>query len=217
MEDFVPYEKVYISDKKVTFQNFKTDILQRRSIRDFSDKPVDENVIRDILHIAHSAPSGANKQPWHFCAIKSTELKSKIRAAAEKEEYQNYNGRMPDEWLADLAKLGTDWQKPFIDIAPWIIVVFKKSYDVDSEGVKSKNYYVGESVGIACGFLIAAIHMAGLVTLTHTPSPMNFLQEILNRPENEKPYLLMPVGYPTENATVPNISKIDLNTILTVF
>jgi iodotyrosine deiodinase len=217
MEDFVPYEKVYISDKKVTFQNFKTDILQRRSIRDFSDKPVDENVIRDILHIAHSAPSGANKQPWHFCAIKSTELKSKIRAAAEKEEYQNYNGRMPDEWLADLAKLGTDWQKPFIDIAPWIIVVFKKSYDVDAEGVKSKNYYVGESVGIACGFLIAAIHMAGLVTLTHTPSPMNFLQEILNRPENEKPYLLMPVGYPAENATVPNISKIDLNTILTVF
>jgi iodotyrosine deiodinase len=217
MEEFVPYKKVNKPNQEFDFQNFKSNMLSRRSIRDFSDQAIDEKIIRNIIQIAASAPSGANKQPWHFCAIRSVELKSKIREAAENEEKINYSGRMSEEWLADLAKFGTTWEKPFIDIAPWIIVVFKKSYDLDNEGNKSKNYYVAESVGIACGFLIAAIHMAGLVTLTHTPSPMNFLQEILKRAENEKPFLLLPVGYPAADAQVPNISKFELDQVLTIF
>ena len=217
MYDFTPFIQDTNFGGSESLQNFTQNMLSRRSIRDFSDKEVSEDIIREILKVAHSAPSGANKQPWHFCAIRSKNLKAKIREAAEKEENINYNGRMPDEWLHDLAKFGTDWQKPFIDIAPWIIVVFKKNYDLEPDGSKSKNYYVSESVGIACGFLIAAIQMAGLVTLTHTPSPMNFLQKILERPENEKPFLLLPVGYPAENACVPNISKYNLDHSLTIY
>ncbi len=156
---------------------------------------------------AASAPSGANKQPWTFCAISNPEVKRQIRIAAEQEEKESYEGRMSPEWLEDLAPLGTDWHKPFLEIAPWLIVVFRKPFDYQSNGSKRQNYYVQESVGIACGFLIAAIHAAGLVTLTHTPSPMNFLQKILDRPDNERPFLLLPVGYPAPDAMVPDIQK----------
>ncbi len=181
--------------------------LTRRSLRFFSDDSVPKEVIENILLVASSAPSGANKQPWSFCAISNAQLKSEIRKAAEAEEYQSYHGRMNKEWLDDLKKFETNWQKPFLEAAPWIIVVFKELYEMAETGEKKQNYYVNESVGIACGFLINAIHELGLVTLTHTPSPMNFLSEILNRPRNERPFLLLPVGYPANDATVPDIKK----------
>jgi iodotyrosine deiodinase len=182
----------------------------RRSVRSFSDKDVPKAVIEQLILAASSAPSGAHKQPWTFCAVNSLELKKQIRIAAEQEEYANYNGRMSETWLEDLKPFGTDWQKSFLEIAPWLIIIFKKVYDIDEQGAQQKNYYVTESVGIAAGFLIAAIHHAGLVTLTHTPSPMNFLQKILHRPENERPFLLLPVGYPAEGVEVPNIRRKDL-------
>lgn len=181
--------------------------LRRRSCRFFSDKWVPEQVIVDLLEIASSAPSGANKQPWHFAAISSASLKSRIRHAAEEEERMFYQERATEEWLKDLAPLGTDWEKPFLETAPWLIVVFKEIYEQGPEGERKKHYYVNESVGIASGFLISAIHELGLVTLTHTPSPMNFLSEILERPPHQKPFLLLPVGYPAEDATVPNLTK----------
>lgn len=192
------------SEKAASFREFMD---KRRSLRFFSNKSVDKKTIEDIIMTASSAPSGAHKQPWTFCAISSADIKAKIREAAEKEEHISYNGRMSEEWLADLKKFDTDWNKPFIDIAPWIVVLFKKTYDLDEEGTKSKNYYVNESVGIAAGFFIAAVHNAGLVTLTHTPSPMNFLQKLLERPENEKPFLLLPVGYPADDAVVPVLKR----------
>jgi iodotyrosine deiodinase len=181
----------------------------RRSVRDFSDRPVPKTVIENLIMTASSAPSGAHKQPWTFCAISNPDLKKEIRIAAEKEEYDSYNGRMTEQWLKDLAPLGTDWQKPFLEIAPWLIVVFAQSTGLDKE----KHYYVQESVGIACGFLIAAIHEAGLVTLTHTPSPMNFLTHVLNRPKNERPYLLLPVGYPATKVYVPDIERKQLENV----
>lgn len=179
---------------------------KRRSVREFSDKPIPYEVIENIIMSASSAPSGAHKQPWTFCVVSNPEIKKQIRIAAEEEEYTNYHGRMSDEWLKDLAPFGTDWHKPFLEIAPYLIVVFKKAYDL-VEGEKRKNYYVNESVGLAAGFLLTAIHNAGLVALTHTPSPMNFLQKILNRPENERAFLLIPVGYPAENAKVPDLKR----------
>ena len=194
-------------------QQFMDWINKRRSIRQFSDKPIPKEVIENILMSASAAPSGANKQPWTFCVISNAELKSKIRAAAEKEEYESYNGRMSDEWMEDLKKFQTDWHKPFIDIAPYIIIVFKKAYDVDEQGNKHNNYYVNESVGLAAGFLLAAIHNAGLVALTHTPSPMNFLAKILERPINERPVFLIPVGYPAEDTYVPKLSRKGLDEI----
>lgn len=205
---FVPYHTAaYTSEetqqKADTFYEFMD---SRRSVREFSDKAVPKEVIRQLLMTASTAPSGAHKQPWTFCAISSADLKAKIRVAAEKEEFDSYNGRMTPEWLEDLAPLGTDWRKPFLDVAPWIIVVFRRAYDL-KEGKKRNNYYVSESVGIACGFLIAAIHHAGLVTLTHTPSPMNFLTKLLNRPDNERPYLLLPVGYAADQVTVPDLKR----------
>jgi iodotyrosine deiodinase len=193
--------------------SFYESMKTRRSVRHFSSRPIPKSVIETIIKTAASAPSGANKQPWTFVAIANPELKSKIREAAEKEEVENYNGRMSEDWLKDLAHLGTDWRKEFLEIAPWLIVVFKKIYDIDINNNKRNNYYVSESVGLASGFLIAAIHQAGLVTLTHTPSPMNFLTQILNRPENERPFLLLPVGFPASNAFVPKISRKDLDQI----
>ncbi len=175
----------------------------RRTIRDFSDKPVPKSVIEDLILTASTAPSGAHKQPWTFCAIQDPSVKTAIRTAAEKEEYESYTHRMSEQWLKDLAPIGTDWQKPFLEIAPWLIVVFAQSTGFQKE----KHYYVQESVGIACGFLIAAIHNAGLVTLTHTPSPMNFLKTVLKRPDNERPFLLLPVGYPADTVFVPNIQR----------
>lgn len=175
-------------------------------MRFFSDRPVPKEVIENIVMTASTAPSGAHKQPWTFCIVGDPAVKSQIKAAAEEEERESYEGRMSQEWLRDLAPLGTDWHKPFLEIAPWLIVVFKKAYEMEGEE-RRKCYYVNESVGIACGFLLAAIHNAGLVSLTHTPSPMNFLQRILDRPDNERPYLLIPVGYPAEGATVPDLRR----------
>lgn len=159
----------------------------RRTVRDFSDKPIAKEVIENILLAASTAPSGAHKQPWTFCVVTNPDLKKQIRTAAEKEEYDSYNGRMTEEWLDDLAPLGTNWEKPFLEVAPALIIVFKRAYEfVDNK--KKNNYYVTESVGLASGFLLAAIHNAGLVALTHTPSPMNFLCKLLTRPENERPF-----------------------------
>lgn len=179
---------------------------RRRSVRHFSDRPVPAPLIRDLILTASTAPSGAHKQPWTFCAVGDPALKKAIREAAEKEEYENYHGRMSQPWLDDLRPLATDWHKPFLETAPWLIVVFKRLWEA-RDGERHKNYYVSESVGIACGMLLAAIHHAGLVALTHTPSPMNFLQELLGRPENERPFLLIPVGYPIPDAQVPDLRR----------
>jgi len=189
----------------------------RRSVRFFSDAPVSEATIDSLIAAAGTAPSGANKQPWTFCAVSNTELKKRIRIAAEEEEKAFYEGRAPQAWLDDLAPIGTNWEKPFLETAPWLLVVFKQVQDALPDGQVRKNYYVSESVGIACGLLITAIHEAGLVTLTHTPSPMNFLTDILGRPAYEKPFLLLPVGYPAEDATVPNILRKSLTDILQKF
>jgi nitroreductase len=186
---------------------------KRRSVREFSDRPVPKQVIDNLVLTAGTAPSGANKQPWTFCVVSDPAVKKRIREAAEAEEYESYHSRMPGEWLEDLKPLGTDWHKPFLEIAPWLIIVFRRSFEIGADGSKKNNYYVSESVGLACGFLLAAIHHAGLVALTHTPSPMNFLAEILNRPENEKPFLLIPVGYPADPAYVPDISRKALSEI----
>jgi len=188
-------------------QSFYEWMNQRRTVRDFSDKPIPKEVIDHLILTASTAPSGAHKQPWTFCVIENPEIKKKIREAAEQEEYESYTGRMSDEWLEDIKALQTDWHKPFLEVAPYLIVVFKKAYDLKEDGSKGTNYYVNESVGLACGFLLAAIHHAGLVALTHTPSPMNFLTKILNRPENERPFLLIPVGYPAEETFVPKLKR----------
>ncbi len=180
---------------------------ERRSVRDFSDKPVPREVLENILMTGSTAPSGAHKQPWTFCLISNTALKSKLRALAEEEEKKSYDGRMSDEWLEDLAPLGTDWEKEFIDIAPWIVIVMKRPYEIKEDGSKRQNYYVSESVGLASGFLLMAVHNAGLVALTHTPSPMNFIAKALERPDNERPFLLIPVGYPSKTARVPDITR----------
>jgi nitroreductase len=187
-------------------QSFLVDILKRRTVRDFSDKHVPIDIITDAVKVASSAPSGANKQPWHFVVVKDLEVKKEIRIAAEKEEKVFYEHRAPDYWLKDLNQFGTDWHKPFLEIAPYLIIVFKKHYDLEGEKQK-KNYYVNESVGIAAGFLLIALHNAGLVTLTHTPAPMGFLEKILDRPKNEKAVLLIPVGYPALDAEVPQLTK----------
>jgi nitroreductase len=186
---------------------------RRRTVREFSDRPVPRGLIETIIHTAGTAPSGANKQPWKFVLVDDPALKRQIRIAAEKEEKESYERRMPQSWLDDLAELGTDWHKEFLEIAPYMIVVFKEKYRME-DGVQKKNYYTEESVGIACGFLLAAIHNAGLVSLTHTPSPMNFLSEVLRRPANEAPYLLIPVGYPKQGAVVPDIRRKPLEGIM---
>lgn len=210
----IPYKREILSVDQVEAKSkeYFELLKSRRSVRDFEDWDVPQSVIENIIKTASSAPSGANKQPWTFVAVQDKEIKKKIRAAAEAEEMEFYNKRASDEWLQDLAPLGTSWSKPFLEVAPWLIVVFKKIYNDMPEG-RSKNYYVQESVGIASGFLISAIHNAGLATLTHTPSPMNFLSEILERPENEKPFLLLPVGYPSRNAQVPDITRKGLDEV----
>lgn len=208
-KSFVPYTGISY-DKETTLKRsrqYRELLDQRRSLRFFSDRPVEKEVIENIIMTASSAPSGAHKQPWTFCAVSSASLKQKIREAAEKEEYESYHGRMSEEWLEDLKKFDTNWVKEFITVAPWIVVLFKQKYGLDKEGNKSRNYYVSESAGIAAGFFISAVHNAGLVTLTHTPSPMNFLQTLLNRPVNEAAYLLLPVGYPADDAQVPTLTR----------
>lgn len=211
----IPFSRPALSDDELRLRSksFYELMNERRSIRDFSNKEIPDEVIDAILLTASTAPSGAHKQPWSFCVIRDPEIKQQIREAAEKEEYESYNSRMPQDWLEDLAPLGTDWQKPFLETAPVLIVVFKRSYEV-VENRKKNNYYVTESVGLACGFLLAAIHNAGLSSLTHAPSPMNFLAQILKRPENEKPFLLIPIGYPAEGCTVPKLTRKPLSDIV---
>lgn len=187
-------------------QNFYQEMDQRRTVREFEKTPIPIEVLENIIATAGTAPSGAHKQPWTFCLISDPEVKRKIREAAEEEEKISYSSRMPDTWKNDLRPLGTDWEKPFLEDAPYLIVVFKQSYGIEN-GEKIQHYYVNESVGIACGFLIAAIHQVGLATVTHTPSPMNFLSEVLDRPKNEKPFLLLPVGYAKKETYVPDIER----------
>ena len=209
---FKKYKQNKINDSTRVEQisEFKKQIKSRRSVRDFSKKDVSQEIIENIISIAASAPSGANKEPWFFSIVKDNKIKKEIRIAAEKEEKSFYTQRAPQSWLDDLNKFGTDWNKEFLEIAPYIIVVFKQIYDLNN-GQKYKNYYVNESVGIACGFLLAAIHRAGLVALTHTPSPMGFLEKICKRPENERAYLLIPVGLPSQDARVPVLKKKNFN------
>lgn len=211
---FIPYkhEKLNAEELLDRANAYYEKMNERRSIRFFSEQEVPQSVIEKIILTAGTAPSGAHKQPWTFCAISSAALKSKIRALAEEEEKTNYSGRMSEKWIKDLEPLGTDWEKPFLEIAPWLIVVFKQSYGLEEEQ-KKQHYYVNESVGIASGMLISAIHHAGLVTLTHTPSPMNFLEKALGRPKNERAYLLLPVGYPADDAVVPDLKRKSLDEI----
>ena len=211
--DFEEYSESKMRSRSESFLN---EIITRRTIREFSDRIVPIDIINNCIKTAASAPSGANKQPWQFVIVRDSGIKTKIREAAEKEEKEFYGHRATKEWLEDLNQFGTDWHKPFLEIAPYLIVIFRKIYDLEDDGTQRKNYYVNESVGIASGFLLAALHHAGLATLTHTPSPMNFLGEILNRPKNEKAFLLIPVGYPAKDAEVPDISKKPFGEISTI-
>ena len=196
-------------------QAFYQQMAKRRSVRDFSDRPIPQSVLENAILAAGSAPSGANMQPWHFAVVQDPAIKKKIREAAEIEERELYENRASDDWLDALAPLGTDAQKPFLETAPALIAIFLKKVTIDDEGVKHKNYYTSESVGIATGMLITALHQAGLGTLAHTPSPMKFLTEILERPSHERPFLLLVVGYPEEGAMVPDIQRFPLDKIST--
>ena len=200
------YKRKNVKDMESISAHFMEIMAKRRSVRSFSSKAIPDIVLENVLKTAMSAPSGANKQPWQFIIVKDKSVKKKIRKAAEIEEKKFYKERATKEWLKDLNKFATNWEKPFLEEAPAIIVIFRQSYD-NRGGLKRKNYYVGESVGIASGFLITAIHNAGLVSLTHTPSPMGFLEKILERPTNEKAFLLIPVGYPEPNTQVPMLKK----------
>lgn len=216
--DHVRYQRPKLTEIELinNSKSFYQAMDKRRTVRDFDTKAVPLEVLENIIQTAGTAPSGAHKQPWTFCLISDPEVKRQIRIAAEEEEKISYSQRMPEDWKNDLKPLGTDWEKPFLEEAPYLIVVFKQSYGMES-GEKVQHYYVSESVGIACGFLIAAIHQAGLVTVTHTPSPMNFLSKLLNRPGNEKPFLLLPVGYPKAETYVPDIERKTLEEILIRF
>ena len=215
---FIPYKAETFPEKEMLAKSksFYQWMNKRRTVRDFSSKPIPKEIMENIILTASSAPSGAHKQPWSFCLVGDPQIKKQIRIAAENEEKENYSGRMSERWLRDLNPFGTNWKKPFLEVVPWHIVVFKRVYEV-IDGEKNNNYYVNESVGIATGFLLAAIHNAGLVALTHTPSPMNFLCSVLNRPENERPFLLIPVGYPADGMTVPDIKRKSLEEVIVCY
>ncbi len=212
---FVPLdsEQVEPEESRRRARSFYELMERRRSVRHFSDQPVPRELIETAIRTASTAPSGAHRQPWRFVVIGDPDIKHQIRVAAEAEERKSYEERMPDEWLQALAPLGVDWHKPFLEVVPWIVVVFQELFGVDDDGNKRKNYYVGESVGIACGLFIASLHQMGLATLTHTPSPMGFLRDIFGRPKNEKPYILFPVGYPAEDAEVPDLRRKSLDEV----
>lgn len=214
---FVPLQYAPVSAEIMLERSaeFYALLKRRRTVRDFSDRPVPRAVIEQCIRAAGTAPNGANKQPWHFTVIGDPDLKRRIRLAAEEEERAFYAERATAEWLADLAPLGTDASKPFLEIAPYLIVVFAQPFAVDGDGKRRKHYYVQESVGIATGMLIAAVHTAGLASLTHTPSPMKFLNGLCGRPAHERPFLILVVGYPAEGAQVPVITKKDLDEIAT--
>ena len=219
--EFIPLEfnRMAPEEQQAQLRDFAERITRRRTVREYSPDPVPRNLVEECIRVAGSAPSGANLQPWHFVLVSDRVIKKKIREAAEAEEGENYTRRFPEEWLERLAPLGTDAVKPYLEIAPYLIVVFKIDYglvtDPDGTERKVKHYYVNESVGLAAGFLLTALHLAGLATLTHTPSPMGFLAEILQVPKNYRPYLLIPVGYPASDARVPDITKKSLEEILT--
>lgn len=218
MEDFIPYSPLTFDQQEMIrrSQEFYSLMNKRRSVRHFSEQEVPMEVLKNILLTAGTAPSGAHMQPWFFALVTDKELKSKIREAAEEEEKRNYEERMSEQWKSDLAHLGTDFVKSHITDAPALIVVFKQAYRI-VDGKRIKNYYINESVGIASGILISAIHNAGLVTLTHTPSPMKFLSTLLNRPDTDQPFLLMPVGYPNPEAEVPNLQRKSLSEISKIY
>jgi len=216
--EHIRYERPQITPEEmiVKSREFYLEMDQRRTVREFDTRPIPLEVMENIILTASTAPSGAHKQPWTFCLVSDPEIKLKIRVAAEEEEKISYTSRMPNTWKDDLKPLGTNWEKPFLEDAPYLIVVFKQSFGMVN-GEKIQHYYVSESVGIACGFLMAAIHHAGLVAVTHTPSPMNFLSEILKRPSNEKPFLLIPVGYAKEETYVPDIRRKPLEKVMRKF
>lgn len=217
---FIPlkFHKCYTKQEMIKRSKVFYKFLQkRRTVRDFSQKSFPLEVIEKCIQAAGTAPSGANLQPWHFAVVSDFEIKKKIRIAAEEEEKEFYTYRAPKEWLDALAHLGTDEHKPFLETAPYLIAVFSKSYELLPDGKKIKSYYAQESTGIACGMLITALHNAGLASLTHTPSPMNFLNKILERPKNERPFLLLVVGYPAKDAKVPDIKKKKLEEISSSF
>ncbi|WP_138431217.1 nitroreductase family protein [Fodinibius saliphilus] len=207
------YEEYPVEEMRERARSFYEHMSRRRTVREFSERSVPQEVIENCLRTAGTAPNGANMQPWHFAVVRDPEVKKEIREAAEEEEREFYENRATDEWLEALAPLGTDANKPFLEEAPYLIAIFSQSYGVDEEGNREKHYYVKESVGIATGMLITAVHNAGLASLTHTPSPMGFLNEILGRPENERPFLLLVVGYPKDEVKVPDITKKPLDKI----
>ena len=209
------YREYSTEEMKRRAAEFYAEVRRRRTVREYSSRPVPREIIEDCLRAAGTAPNGANMQPWHFVVVSDPAVKRKIREAAEKEEHEFYHGKAPQEWLDALAPLGTNEHKPFLEAAPYLIVIFAETYGVLPDGRKVKHYYAQESVGIATGILITAIHHAGLASLTHTPSPMGFLNELLGRPPQERPFLILVVGYPAESATVPAISKLPLKDIAT--
>jgi nitroreductase len=211
------FEEYPVEKMELRAKVFRQEMAKRRSIREFSSRPIPKNVITECLRTAGTAPSGANRQPWHFAVVQSPEIKKSIREAAEEEEKEFYQRRAPQDWLDALAPIGTDADKPFLEIAPCLIVAFAEKYVIDDSGQKQKNYYVTESASLACAFLIAALHNAGLATLTHTPSPMKFLNRILKRPEAEKPLMLIVTGYPAADARVPDISRKPLDDFTSYF
>ncbi len=206
---FLPYQPspVDVSDGLHAGERFYEFMNARRSVRFFSDREVPRSMIELAIRTASTAPSGAHHQPWTFVAVSDPAIKKQIRLAAEAEEKKSYAGRMPPEWLAALSPIGTTWEKPFLETVPWIVVAFEQRHGLNEDGSVKKNYYVRESVGIACGLFIAAIHQMGLSTLTHTPSPMKFLSKILGRPQNEQPFILFPVGYHADDCVVPNLHR----------
>lgn len=215
-----PFEPLAFEEKspgemRAAAERFYREIRNRRTVREFSDRAVSREVIENALRAAGTAPSGANMQPWHFVVVGDPGLKKQIRESAEHEEREFYEHRASEEWLRALEPLGTNEHKPFLEAAPWLIAVFLKKFSYDADGNRLKNYYTAESVGIACGFLLAALHQAGLATLTHTPSPMKFLNKLLDRPKTERPYMLIVTGYPAPDAKVPVIGKKPLENIAT--
>jgi len=216
--NFIPYSTYHeypLEEMKERAQTFREEMQRRRTLRTFSTRPLPREIIEECLRTAGTAPNGANMQPWHFVVVSEPSVKKQIREGAEKEEREFYERRASEEWLEALAPLGTDWHKPFLEEAPYLIVIFGLSNTILPDGTKRKNYYVTESVGIATGMLITALHHAGLASLTHTPSPMTFLNKILKRPANERPFLVLVVGYPAEGTSVPDISKKALDEIAT--
>lgn len=197
------FDPVPVAEMTPRARAFADELIRRRTVREFTDRPVDRAIIEAAIDAARHAPSGANHQPWHFVAVSDPGVKAHIREAAEIEEKAFYDGKASEEWLRALEPLGTDWRKPFLETAPWLIVVFAEQWGSWSDGSRKKNYYVPESVGIACGFLLATLHHAGLATLTHTPNPMGFLATLLGRPRNEKAYMIVVAGHPAPNAVVP--------------